>query len=524
MVVGALLCLGVSGWAAVDIDLGKLFGTSVMPLKTVVAGNGFSDLAPLQKVLKDVQVVGMGECTHGSREVFQMKHRMFEFLVEKMGFTVFALESSMPDTVAMDLYVTKGEGDPETAAAKQGFWTWSTEEVRDLLVWMRKYNLNPKHAKKLRVVGVDMQNQPMTANFLEHEAESVGIKDIEAYEWDAMSYDYPTTEQKKKLDAVFAKLVPLVEQKKGKERAELVKRIITVFHQSVNNNQQQVRFAMAQKAIPTFQTVIADAGALLKEAKGLGSEASWGLDYLANISKIGTMLSEDDVKRLQPAATEIRAASKTNDKIAARLLAVADLLDYILVLNQNKATIGVNYRDKCMAENTEWITKTYLPGQKVMLWAHNGHIANNAAQSMMESMGSYLAKSFGSKYFPIGFAFNSGSFQAMGAKKDGTTGRALQRWDAPKAKADSLEANLDKLGKPILYLDFSRMSADAKKWVDEVRPMRSIGALYEPSMDAQFYQPTPLGKWFRGLIFIAKTTRARPVSQTLQSYGIKKDW
>jgi hypothetical protein len=57
-------------------------------IKYVEAGNGFADLQPFKTILKDVKVLGLGETTHGTREFFQFKHRLFEFLAIKMGFTV----------------------------------------------------------------------------------------------------------------------------------------------------------------------------------------------------------------------------------------------------------------------------------------------------------------------------------------------------------------------------------------------------------------------------------------------------
>ena len=56
-------------------------------LATPVAGHGFDDMAPLKKVVGDARIVELGEATHGSREFFQLKHRMLEFLATEMGFT-----------------------------------------------------------------------------------------------------------------------------------------------------------------------------------------------------------------------------------------------------------------------------------------------------------------------------------------------------------------------------------------------------------------------------------------------------
>lgn len=54
-------------------------------------------MQPLKKVVGDARIVALGEATHGSREFFQLKHRMLEFLATLMGFTIFTIEASMPE-------------------------------------------------------------------------------------------------------------------------------------------------------------------------------------------------------------------------------------------------------------------------------------------------------------------------------------------------------------------------------------------------------------------------------------------
>jgi erythromycin esterase len=128
-----------------------------VPLATVEAGHGFDDLAPLASVVGGARVVALGEATHGTREFFQLKHRMLEFLAEKMGFTVFAIEANLPEAFVVNEYVLTGKGDPAQALAGLYFWTWNTEEVLELIRWMRHYNEDPAHARKLKFYGFDMQ-------------------------------------------------------------------------------------------------------------------------------------------------------------------------------------------------------------------------------------------------------------------------------------------------------------------------------------------------------------------------------
>jgi erythromycin esterase len=132
-------------------------GKHAVPLRTPEAGHGFEDMAPLREVIGDARVVALGEATHGTREFFQLKHRMLEFLVEEVGFTVFAIEANWPESLAIDDYVLHGRGTPEDGLDGIYFWTWNTEEVLALIEWMRSYNDDPAHERKLRFYGFDMQ-------------------------------------------------------------------------------------------------------------------------------------------------------------------------------------------------------------------------------------------------------------------------------------------------------------------------------------------------------------------------------
>ena len=135
-------------------------------LDTVEAGHGFADMQPLRDVVGDARIVALGEATHGTREFFQMKHRMLEFLVREMGFTIFAIEASTPDTVAVNDYVLHGNGKATEVVAGMGFWTWNTEEVVQMVEWMRAYNADARNANKVQFIGFDMQNPPASVKSL----------------------------------------------------------------------------------------------------------------------------------------------------------------------------------------------------------------------------------------------------------------------------------------------------------------------------------------------------------------------
>lgn len=128
-----------------------------LPIARSEPGSDWADLGPLREFIADARVVGLGEGTHGTREFFQFKHRLFEYLVAELGFSVFAFEANFSESLVVNEYVQTGVGDPRKAIAGMGFEIWETEEVLALVEWMRAHNANPKHARKVSFYGLDMQ-------------------------------------------------------------------------------------------------------------------------------------------------------------------------------------------------------------------------------------------------------------------------------------------------------------------------------------------------------------------------------
>src|SRR5262249_55826105 len=65
-----------------------------IPIATVQAGNGFADLEQLRHTIGKARIVSLGEATHGTREFFQLKHRLLELCVSELGFTLFGIEAN----------------------------------------------------------------------------------------------------------------------------------------------------------------------------------------------------------------------------------------------------------------------------------------------------------------------------------------------------------------------------------------------------------------------------------------------
>ncbi|GFE25526.1 erythromycin esterase family protein [Streptomyces nigrescens] len=138
-------------------DIARWLTEHASPLGSLTPGAPHQDLEPLGTTLRDVRIVGLGESTHGTREFFRLKHRIVEFLVREAGFTTLALEASASAARALDAYVRHGTGDPARLITRLGFWTLRTEEMLDLVEWLRAHNRGLPEGRQVRLVGIDPQ-------------------------------------------------------------------------------------------------------------------------------------------------------------------------------------------------------------------------------------------------------------------------------------------------------------------------------------------------------------------------------
>jgi len=122
--------------------------------------------------LKDAKMVGLGEATHGTKEFFQMKHRIFKYLVEVHGYKAFAFECDFAASLFFDRYITTGEIPTGVANLRELMnrkmieGAWRTEEVEALLEWMGNYNVGKAVEDKIHFYGFDCKFLLFNADFL----------------------------------------------------------------------------------------------------------------------------------------------------------------------------------------------------------------------------------------------------------------------------------------------------------------------------------------------------------------------
>jgi len=524
------------------------------------APDGLEDLEPLREMIGDARIIALGEATHGTREFFQMKHRLVQFLAQEMGFTIFSIEANLPEAYAVDTFVQGREGDPRKLILGMHFWTWSTEAVLEMVRWMREFNAIGKG--NIAFTGFDMQKPDAAVNnvlaFLEgvNEEDHAFARDTYAGILDAESEPAPY--------GVVTAVLP-VEAAAGRKlrlsgwirTAELQDgwaglwiRADSDSGVSAMDNMRNtgpwgttpwkryvVEIDVPEETVGIhFGVLHAGTGdswfdALRIEVDGEPYEGPLDIDLDFETSVIGQefdRIGEGYRFRTEPASaksgekclritapsareptpmtiTEARRRAmkiflhmeRNGASYAAKKGKTATdwaLLNARLVLQAFQQFAEEQHRDRSMAENVRWILAQAPEGARIVLWAHNDHVARTKGW-----MGDYLSQWYGDDYLVIGFCARQGRYTARGGEEYALGTHKLQ-----PPPPGSLEYSLHRTRLPRFILDLRQASAKdpASAWLTEPLPFRMIGAL---AMDDQF-RTRPVRDEFDLLIYFDKTT------------------
>lgn len=111
---------------------------------------------PVINAIADSKTVALGDQTHGTRDFYLMKQCMIKNLIEKKGFTLLCIERGDKEVGIINEFI-HGEGDESQLKDKMRAalgWMWFTDEVLNLLVWIKEFNKTAKH--KISFHGFDI--------------------------------------------------------------------------------------------------------------------------------------------------------------------------------------------------------------------------------------------------------------------------------------------------------------------------------------------------------------------------------
>lgn len=548
-----------------------------------IAGKGFADLAGLDDIVGNARVVSLGEPTHGTKEAFQLKHRLLEYLVENLGFSIFSIEASMPESYALNEYVIHGKGDPKKLIAGMYFWTWNTMEVLAMVEWMRAWNeKNPEAEGKprLRFTGFDMQTPDVAWKIgqdflLAHAPEKAErfrgvLKDVQALGaraqlgstaggFTSATGSFPVEEaagksvrlsawirtegvtgfagawwrcdtpagvngfdnmQDKKItgDTEWTRHEFVIDVPKNTENINfgfLLNGGGTAWFDDVEieldgvkyENPELFSFDFENDAVKfliggsgeyaiTRSTTKPHGGNKCLEIRKKPASELPPVDASALVASLDGVLAELTIRREELGK---QAGERETDWAIQNIRVVRQCT------NMYASPNGFNARDEAMAANVLWILDQH-PGEKIVLWAHNGHVSRDVA-SGVRPMGSQLSKALGKSMVAFGFVAGEGTYTAI--PQGGGTLRSDHALAA--APARSVESIFLASGLSRAIVDIREASSDTpgSAWATKRRPMRSIGAIASASQ----FSPVVPQKAFDVLVWQHKTSASVPIGR-----------
>lgn len=130
--------------------------------------------AKLDSIFNKVRIFGFGEATHGTKEFFNLKFKFFKYLVKYQGVRNFAIEASYANCIAINNYIKGQKNDPKELLKNIGFWIWNTQEVLELIEWMKKFNVDKIQSNQINFYGIDIMDCSNSAKIIsEHLTENL---------------------------------------------------------------------------------------------------------------------------------------------------------------------------------------------------------------------------------------------------------------------------------------------------------------------------------------------------------------
>ena len=105
-------------------------------------------------------VYGLGEATHGTLDFFELKQRLFRYLVEHHQCRVLAYEYSYRKSLLVNDYIHHKYHCLDSLF-KGDLWIQDNEIVRELIQWMRQFNDGKEEHEKVHFIGIDNQVDAM---------------------------------------------------------------------------------------------------------------------------------------------------------------------------------------------------------------------------------------------------------------------------------------------------------------------------------------------------------------------------
>jgi erythromycin esterase len=384
---------------------------AIRPLRTVTMTGSDADLAPLARMIGTASVVAVSEGVHAGAEPLEFRNRLFRYLVEHLGFTAIAIESGLTEGRVVHDYVRDGRGDLPSVLARGLTWTFDRLPQNEALVrWLRQYNADPRHARKLDFFGFDVPGSPGNP------AANRGMRTA--------------------LDEVLAYLERVDPAAAAAFHSRLDSLLPDVRLDPANQDSRQYpRLSAAERDVLTG--AVADLVALLERREARYTAASSPVDYQwAHRNVLGARAVDSWLRQI-PIGWKPSAG-----------------MSFFL-----EAT---DIRDRAQADNVGWILDRLGPGAKLLIFASRYHISTTPVKTSLAAggpgnavAGTYLRRRLGSRLVTIGNLIGKGAFGCAGFSAT-----------IDPSPPESVDGTIGALGLPLALLDLRAAPPAARAWLD----------------------------------------------------------
>ncbi|MEM1321183.1 MAG: erythromycin esterase family protein [Bacteroidota bacterium] len=313
----------------------------------------------INRIADSCRIIGLGEVSHYTKECYELKHEIIKTLMGK-GYRALILEVDFGQALIWNDYVTKGEGNLDSIIAKSGWFTYRTEEFKNLIRDIRMHN--EKAERLFQLFGMEMTAMNSNLDWLKH-----------------------------------------------------------YISKNTNQNEAILTLLNAERKVVAFQRYNE------KERQ----------DYWTLYYQLTNFLAANE-------ALLLANSGQQNLAIARRITEI--VRQYATYIAQDDFSLQVEFRDQFSARNVNWCMEQLGEENRVVLWAHNGHVAKRSVMFNYDVLGHYLQSWWGDQYYSIGFTFNQGEFGAF-------SNNGFKRWTMAPVDRPSLTKDFQSFSSPFLMLD-----------------------------------------------------------------------
>lgn len=305
----------------------------------------------VKAVVGAARVVALGEPTHGAEEPLALRNGLFRYLVEHLGFTAIALESGLVEAKRVNDFVMGGAGDAKQIARDNLTWgVGAYAQNVQLLQWLRQYNDDLAHARKVKFYGIDLTGGDEGGQF---KPSRIALDDALAY---------------------LQRLAP--------EDARVAHAELQPFLDRFTRGQYAKLSADEQKRL---RAAVENLIHILERKRQRLIDASSEHDYEWALRSAISGGQMEELFRLCPPDAPDNGLSP-------------DLYS------------GWNARDADMADNVQWVLRREGPAGRIFVFAHNVHVENtplrggiwNVFRQPLKPMGQHLRAALGEQLLIIG--------------------------------------------------------------------------------------------------------------------------